>query len=121
MIGFIFYDYKNGLNLYLYRNSNDYYEDIIINNDIINDISNTISPIFKSVNNEMKHTTLILNIKKYNDLIDNDSKLVKISLKKFNDKFIHKNMKHKRIRTVDLMSTLNLINLNYNIYYLKDL
>jgi len=116
MIGIIFYNFDKKLNLYLRKNTKELYEDILINEQIVVDISKNISPLFKSYNYDFKNTTLILNIKKYEDIynkIKNNKDTIKITLKHFNDKIIHKNVKHKRIKSFDLINNLNLIDMNY--------
>lgn len=121
MIGIIFYDFDNKLNLYLRKNTKDLYEDILISDDKINDISKNISPLFKSYNSDFKNTTIILNIKKYDDIynkIKDNNDTIKISLKHFNNVIIHKNVKHRRIKTYDLINNLNLINMNYKYHKL---
>ena len=108
------------MNIYLKKNNKDYYEDIInLNNeDIINmiySINNLISPIFKYKNKE--HTILILNKNKHMNIYNliNNTNIEKISLQRFCNKNVHKNLKHKRIKHNELNNNLQLIDLNYKI------
>ncbi len=119
--GIIFYEFiNNKLILYLKKNNKDYYEDIInLNNkeiiDMLYSINNLISPIFKYKNKN--HTILILNKNKYAHIFSliNDVNIEKISLEKFCNKNVHKNLKHKRIKDYELINNLQFINLNYKI------
>jgi hypothetical protein len=123
-IGIIFYElYKNKMNIYLKKNNKDYYEDIIFSynddiNNILNDIKNIISPIFKYKNND--HTILLLNINRYNKIYNiinsnNNINIEKINFDWFCNKNVHKNLKHTRIKNYELINNLQLIDLNYKI------
>jgi hypothetical protein len=123
--GIIFYEFiNNKMNIYLKKNTKEYYEDILylydeyINNELIN-INNIISPIFKYKINE--HTILLLNINKYKQLYNlitlnnNNINIQKINFIWFCNKNVHKNLKHKRIKDFELINNLQLIDLNYKI------
>ena len=122
--GIIFYEFiNNKMNIYLKKNTKDYYEDIIylnndnINNELIN-INNSISPLFKYKINT--HTILLLHINKYKQIynlinLNNNTYIHKINFMWFCNKNVHKNLKHKRIKDYELINNLQLIDLNYKI------
>ncbi len=121
--GIIFYDCNNKkIQLYLKKNTKEYYEDIINkdNNldETLTNIINNISPLFKAYDFDNNHIILLLNKNKYDTIYDNIVKqenLEKISLEWFNNKNVHNNLKHKRLKSNDLTNTLNNILLNYKL------
>ena len=119
-IGIIFYEIKKDkMYIYLKQNTKDYYEDIIKFNssnliNFIKEINNNIGSLFKLFINN--HTILILNKNKYNNIFDeicNFQEMVKINLSWFNNKNVHNNLKHNRIKNIELNNLLNLIYTNY--------
>jgi hypothetical protein len=67
---------------------------------------------------DTRHTILLLNKNKYDtiyDTINKDNNLEKISLEWFNNKNVHNNLKHKRLKCNDLTNSLNNILLNYKL------
>jgi hypothetical protein len=116
--GILFFSFENN-NIYLYvlKNNNDKYEDILIDNNNINldDIGiNNIIPLYKLYMNQ--HLLLFLNINKFKDIYDKLSidkyKLEKISVNTFFTKGIHKYGKHSRLKNEEIQIVLDKIKLN---------
>jgi hypothetical protein len=117
--GIIFYEINNNtknIYLYLYRNSNEVYQDITISE--LNDIEllQNINIIYYVKNPEMNHKLYLLDITKYNNLFDKYKiKLEKINYEIFNRKIFHNNIKHRRIKNFMIKKELDLIILNYRL------
>lgn len=120
-IGIIFYDFiNNKMIIHIKRNNLEYYEDLKIsndNNDILN-ILNNICANNKIYNNDTNHMILLLNCKKYNNIyndINNNNKIEKISISWFNNKNVHKTIKHSRIKLLEINKCLETINFNHKL------
>jgi len=119
-IGIIFYEFTNkNMIIHIKKNNLEYYEDFKIsdNDDILN-IINNICPNNKIYNNDTNHMILLLNYKKYNDIykyITNNIKIEKISISWFNNKNVHKTIKHSRIKSLEINNCLETINFNHKL------
>jgi hypothetical protein len=117
--GILFFSFENN-NIYLYviKNNNDKYEDILIDNNNINlddiDINNII-PLYKLYNDD--YLLLFLNINKFKDVYAkismNKYKLEKLSFNTFFTKGIHKYGKHSRLKNEEIQIILDKIKLNF--------
>lgn len=108
--GIIFYEINlNNIYVYLKKNLNDKYEDIIIFNEI-----DTL-PIYKIKLYESNHLIYLIDIK-HNELFDSyKNMLEKINYKYFINKPFQNNSLHKRIKNIIIKKTIDDIILNKKI------
>lgn len=126
-IGIIFYEFiNNNMIIHIKRNNLEYYEDIKISEDNDNyDISiiiNKICAYCKIYNSNTNHMILLLNCKKYNDIYNNiidNNKIEKISISWFNNKNVHKTIKHSRIKLLEINKCLDKIYFNHKLRFIN--
>jgi len=105
--GIIFYEINfNDTYVYLKKNLNDKYEDILINNEL------DILPIYKIKLYESNHEIYLVDIKNYELFETYKNYLEKISYKYFKSKPFQNNMLHKRIKYIIIQKTFDEIILN---------
>ena len=98
--GIIFYEINfNDTYVYLKKNLNDKYEDILINNEL------DILPIYKIKLYESNHEIYLVDIKNYELFETYKNYLEKISYKYFKSKPFQNNMLHKRIKYIIIQKT----------------
>ena len=111
--GIIFYKFeKNKLFIFMYKNNDEKYEDIKINNININ-----LVPLYK-LYIDNSNIIYFIDIDKYSDIYDNiikqnNKKLIKISLEMFNTSSIHKYAKINKLQNREIEIILNKIKINY--------
>jgi len=115
--GLIFYEINNNkVYLYLRRNSNEEYQDILINQPNKDNILYNIGTLYYAKISDYNHIIYLLDITKYNDLFEKYKNLLeKINYDMFNQKIFHNNIKHKRIKNFIIKRELDYIILNHNL------
>ena len=111
--GIIFFDInitKHSVYVYIQRNSNEEYQDILISEPI------DIGVLYYVKNSDYNHIIYLLDITKYNELFTKYKiYLEKINYDVFNKKIFHNNLKHRRIKNFLIKRELDLILLNYKL------
>lgn len=109
--GIIFFELNNN-NTYIYlkKNINDKYEDILINDKL------NILPIYQIKLYESNHIIYLIDIKYNNYIFDSYKEFIeKINYKYFINKPFQNNMIHKRIKNILIEKNLNQIIFNKKI------